>query len=312
MGKNLITGGLGFIGSELAKRLLEEGEEVVLFDVISKSKFIEGIEEKVNIVRGDLTNWSNVINAVKDHDINCIYHLGAYLANEAEANPQAAYAVNVTGTFNILEAARLFKVDCVVFPSTISTYGPGIPDIVNEDVVQNPNNMYGVTKVIGERLGEYYYHKFGVNFRCVRFPAIAGPERTTGLSSYTSVMILKPILGEIYKTYVDESVRCPFIYIKDAVNALVKLRKANEAKLKRRIYNIEVISCTAGELAEAVKRFLPEAKIEFHPDPVAVKILNDWAKDFDGSRALQDWGFQLEYNLEETIKDFIKEVRNKK
>ncbi|RKL64049.1 NAD-dependent epimerase/dehydratase family protein [Thermoanaerobacteraceae bacterium SP2] len=311
MGKNLITGGLGFLGSRVAKRLLDDGEEVVLFDIATKSRFIKDIEEdkRLKIVQGDMRNFAQVIEAVKDNDIDCIYHLGALLANEAEASPQTAYEVNVNGTYHVLEAARLFKVSCVIFPSTISTYGPGIPDVVNEDVVQYPNNMYGVTKVIGERLGEYYYHRYGVNFRCVRFPAIVGPERTTGLSSYTSVMILEPAMGRVYRTYVDESVRCPFIYKNDAVNALVSLRYADEACLKRRVYNIEVISCTAGEEAAAVKKYLPEAKIEFHPDKKAVEILNAWAKDVDGTRAFQEWGFRLQYGLEETIKSVIDEVR---
>lgn len=311
MTRNLITGGLGFLGTNVAKKLVKDDEEVILFDIdISRQDFIKDIKDKVNIIKGDLNNWWDVLDVVKNNNIDCIYHLGSYLANAAEANPQVAYTTNVNGVFNILEASRLFKVECVIFPSTIATYGPGVPNVVNEDIVQYPNDMYGVTKVIGERLGEYYHYKFGVNFRCVRFPAIVGPERTAGLSSYTSVMILESALGRSYQAYVDETTICPFIYKKDAVNALVSLRRSDEANLKRRVYNIEVISCTAREEADAIKKYLPKAQIEFHPDPKALKIINGWAKNFDGTRAYQDWGFHIQYDIDETIKCFINEIQS--
>lgn len=309
MVKNLITGGLGFLGGCLAKRLLEDGEEVVLFDIVSESTFIKDVENRVKIVRGDISNWSQVLDVVKNNDIDCIYHLVAMLSDAAEANPQAAYMVNINGTFHVLEAARLFNVGSVIFTSSIATYGPGVPSVVNEDVIQLPTSMYGITKVFGERLGEYYHHKFGVNFRSVRCPALIGPGRLTGISCYSSAMIQEPALGHTYRAFVDESVRFPFIYVKDAVHALASLRRADEVGLKRRVYNIGGFSPTAGEEADIVRKHLPQAQIEFHPDEAAMRILNDMPNEADGTRARQEWGFHLMYSLYDAIRDFISEVK---
>lgn len=310
MGNNLVTGGLGFIGSRVAKRLIEDGENVVLFDIVGSSKYIADLDEnRIKIVRGDLSNVIQVIETVKNNNIDCIYHLGALLSPGAVSSPQVAYTVNVNGTINILEAARLYNVECVMYPSTIATYGPGLPDIVNEDVVQYPREMYGATKTICERMGELYHYDYGVNFRSVRFPAIVGHERTSGLSAFTSFMIIEAAKGRPYSAYVDESTIVPFMYKDDAVNSLVSLRYANEANLKRRIYNPEAISCSAGELAAAIKKILPDAKIMFEPDADKVKMISAWAKGFDGTRARQEWDFSLQYNLESTIKSVIHAAR---
>jgi threonine 3-dehydrogenase len=309
VGKNLITGGLGFLGACLAKRLLEDGEKVILFDIVSKSKFIEGIRDKVEMVWGDISSWSQVLDVVKCNDVDCIYHMGAMLTDASEAHPQMAYAVNINGTFHILEAARLFNVGSVVFPSSIGTYGPGVPSVINEDVVQLPTSMYGVTKIAGERLGEYYHSKFGVNFRSVRFPALIGAGRLTGISRYPSLIIQEPALGHTYRAYVDESVRLPLLYVKDAAQALVSLKRADEVVLKRRVYNLGGFSPTAGEEADIVKKYLPQAQIEFCPDEAAVRIINDMPDEVDDTRARHEWGFHLKYSLDEAIQDMISEVK---
>lgn len=306
----LITGGLGFVGSNLARKLVEEDEEVVLFDVISGSKIIDDIKDKLKIVSGDLTNWAQVLDAVKKHKIDCIYHAGALLSATAEANPLAAYMVNANGTFHVLEAGRLFGVEKVIFMSTIATYGSGIPERVNDDVVQRPQTIYGVTKVFGERLGEYYHRKFGLNFRGVRFPAIIGPGRGGGgASAYSSPIIQEPAAGRPYQVYVDESARIPLLYIKDAVLSLITLEKADEAKLKRRVYNIEGFSPTALELANTVKSYLPEARITFRPDPDMVRIIRSWPRELDDTYAREDWGWKSQYDLDTAVKDFIQEFQ---
>jgi len=179
----LITGGMGFIGTYLARALLKDGEEVVLFDIVPSSPLIRDIKDKVKIVRGDLSSWAEVLEVVKTYKIDGIYHTGALLSASAEEKPITAYQVNAGGTFNILEAAKLFDIERVVYLSTIASYGLGIPDVVDEDTIQMPISMYGVTKVFSERLGEYYNRKFGVDFRGVRLPAVIGPGRGTGGAS---------------------------------------------------------------------------------------------------------------------------------
>jgi len=310
LAKNLITGGLGLIGTCLARRLLQDGEEVVLFDMQTTSKLIEDIRARVKIVQGDVANWAQVADAVSSNRVDSIYHLGALLTPACEASPQAAYAVNLNGTFHVLEAARLFNIGSLVFTSSIATYGATAPPVVNEDTAQRPTTMYGLTKIAAERLGDFYHRRYGVNFRCVRYPLVVGPGHTVGISRYARQMIQEPALGRPYQAYVDESVRLPLIYLKDAAWALVCLKRADEAGLKRRVYNLGGHYITAGEQADIVRKHLPQARIEFHPDEAALKVLSDMFRNMDDTRARQEWGFSLQYGVNEYVADFISEVQS--
>ncbi len=306
----LITGGLGFIGTNLARALLKRGEEVVLFDVATKSPLIEDLKNSVTIVQGDLASWAEVMEVVKRYKIDGIFHTGALLSASAEERPITAYRVNAGGTFHILESAKLFDVERVIYLSTIATYGLGIPDTVNEETLQMPISMYGVTKVFSERLGEYYHRKFGVDFRGVRFPSVIGPGRGPGgASAYSTLIIQNPALGRPYRCFVDEEARIPLLYIKDAVDSLIALYDADDKKLKRRGYNIGGFSPTARELADEVKRHLPQAIIEFQPIPEMAEVVHSWPKYMDESKAREEWGWQTKYFLKETVKDFIEEVQ---
>ncbi len=310
MGKNLITGGFGFIGYHLAKLLLDEGEEVVLFDVASESRLAQGIKDSVAVVRGDLSNWVHVLDAVKDNDISCIYHAGALLPPISEQSPAAAYAVNVTGTFNILEAARLLGVDSVIYPSTLATFGLDVPRIVPNDAAQRPPNMYGVTKVCSERLGEYYHTRFGVNFRAVRFTPIIGMGRfDRAQSAYNYLAIQESALGRPYTIYVDESTTIALLYVKDAVRGLVDLKRAEEAKLTRRVYNLYGFSITARQLVDSVRRYIPEAQIDFKPDQSMIRLVKNLPERLDDMLAREDWGWSPRYSLDQAVENFIGEVR---
>src|SRR4030042_2749347 len=211
----LITGGLGFICCYLAYALLQKGEDVVLFYVVSSSPLIKDIKDKVKIVQGDLASWAEVMEVVKKYKIDGIYHTGALLSASAEEKPITAYNVNAGGTFNILEAARLFNVKRVVYTSTIASYGLGL-HTVDEDTIQMPISTYGVTKVFSERLGEYYQRKFGVDFRAVRLPSIIGPGRGGGgASAYSTLMISEQALKRSYAVTFEDEVIVPILYIKD-------------------------------------------------------------------------------------------------
>ena len=301
---------MGFIGTYLARALLKQGEQVVLFDVLKDSPLIQDIKKKVKIVQGDLSSWAEVLEVVKQYKIDGIYHTGALLSASAEEKPFTAYHVNAGGTFNVLEAARLFNVERVVYLSTIASFGLNIPDMVNEDTIQMPISMYGVTKVFSERLGEYYCRKFGVDFRAVRLPSVIGPGRGPGgASAYSTLMISEPALKRPYTVFVEEDVRMVLLYIKDAVDCLIRIYEADNARLKRRVYCIAGFSSTAVEISEAVKRVLPDANIRFKPDQELTQIVRSWPKYVDESRAFEEWGWKTNYFLDETVKDFIKEVQ---
>jgi nucleoside-diphosphate-sugar epimerase len=287
------------------------GEEVVIFDVIDESKLLGDLKEKVKRVRGDIVHLPHILEAVKAYEIDTIYHAGALLPPVSEQNLSTAFAVNVQGTVNVLEVARLFSLPSVIFVSTIATYGPGLPPLVNEGMAQQPQNMYGSSKVCCERLGEQYHRKHGVNFRAVRFPPILGAgRRDSAPSAFSYLAIREPVLGRSYTIYVERKDSIPVLYIKDAVQCLIALKMADESRLKRRVYNIHGFSLSAGELTERVKNHIPQAQISFQPDPSMMDIIRGWPV-LDDSHARQEWDWSPEYHLEDSVKDFIDEMRGK-
>lgn len=308
--KILITGGTGFIGSHLARFLHQKREKIVLFDVNPRLSLVEDIKSEVNVVRGDLSCLSDVLSAVKNNKVEIIYHTGALVSATAEEYPITAFRTNLVGTFNVLEAAHLFDVKMVIFMSTIAAFGEGVSDPVPNEAAQRPTTIYGITKVAGERLGEYYHRRFKVNFRALRFPSIVGAGRGLGgASSYSSLMIEKPARGESYQVYVGQDSQIPILYVKDALRALICLQKADEAKLKRRVYNIGGISPTAKQIAESVKRYIKNARLEFSPDKKMQEIVDSWPKSLDETRAREEWGWIAKYSLDDMVEDFIKEIK---
>lgn len=306
----LITGGTGSLGSFLAKELIKQGyDDIILFDVKPNSKLVEDISEKVKIIIGDITLWTDLINIVTQYKINEIFHLAAILSSEAEQNPTKAFRINVEATINLLEIARIHKVKHVVFPSTIATYGPEIKEPVNEKQRQEPTNIYGVTKVACELWGLYYHRRYGLDFRAVRLSRLVNPGRSGGgAASFPSLMIQKAILGEQYDPEVEGDYKVPLIYIKDAVNALFLLFKAEE--VRTRIYNLSGISPTAKEILDMINKFFPNYSVRF-PQKKTVSHLRIPLR-YDDSKAREELGWLPKFNLEDMIKDFIEEIKTGK
>ena len=174
----LITGGTGFIGAEIARLLVHGGEEfVVLFDLNTSTQRLGSLAEKVEIIQGDLGNFSHVLDATRQAKPKTIYHFGGMLTLPSDADPQAAFNANAVGTFHVLEAARLYDVPQVVFSSSRQTYGLGIEDEtkITDLTLQRPQMFYGVCKLFGENMGLFYRRKYGLDFRGIRYPTIVGP-----------------------------------------------------------------------------------------------------------------------------------------
>ncbi len=308
----LITGGTGLIGSQLAKMLVNRGEKVVLFDIAPRYAAIEPIKDKVTVVRGDVANWSEVFNVVKGYKVKSIFHLGAMLSIPSDANPWAAYRVNANGIMHILEAARLFNVRKVVFTSTAAVYAGqsegSFP--INDSTIQKPGSMYGVTKLFGELLGRFYANKFGLDFRSVRLITVIGPgAKTKHMSQYMAWMIDYSLANKPFEVWVKEDVRGPFIYYKDAANALLMLHDAPSEKIKTRVYNLSGISLTAKEFADTVRKHIPSAQIIFKPDPEVEKLMGKGFGSIDESQAKKEWGWKLNYDIDEMIEDFKLEYK---
>ena len=309
----LITGGAGFIGSALAREFLARGEEVVVFDKVVDDAFLAG-EKKVTRIRGDITNWPEVMNAVKGRNVGCIFHLAAILSAVCEANPWAALSINALGTQYVLEAARLFGVKKMMFTSSMGSYAVTQDTVVTEETKQRPTLIYGVTKVFGELLGLYYNRKFGIDFRGIRFPQLIGPNvKTFGFGQYNPWLIEAAVKGEPFDVWAPEETVLPLLYIKDAVKSLIMLHDTDEGRLATRVYNVGQIMPppTAKEIVDIVKRYYPDARIGFKPDPNAAVGLATIPRIIRGDAAEKEWGWRPTYSIEETVRDFIEEYKKK-
>lgn len=302
----LITGGTGLIGSYLSRRLLSEGYDLLLFDINPNFKLISDIKDKIKVFQGDITSLSSIIEAIKSHEVTDIFHLAAIISVAAERNPLAALKINSLGTVNVLEAARIFDIDKLLFPSTSVVY----QNVENpiEGSPEEPNIIYGVTKVTCENWCRYYRRRYNLNIRGARFISIIGPGRKNGgASRFTSLMIEKAALDEPFEIYVDETLRVPILYIKDAVDALITLFKAK--KVNHTFYNIGGIQPSAGEIASKVKKVIPDANLTFNPDPSMIKVLDGWP-NLNSTRIKNELGWHIRYDLDRMVEDFITTIRN--
>jgi len=311
----LVTGGAGFIGREVVRLLLEKGEKRPL--VISRDPSparLADLADEVDVLRGDLGNFSHVLEAVKTARPKVIYHLGASLSVPSEADPAGAMQTNALGTFHVLEAARLFDVPQVVFASSVGTYGTGIREAtIHDGTIQRPQFFYGMTKVFGEHMGLFYRRKHGLDFRGLRYPSIIGPGvRSPGAVQYTSWVIESCAQGRPFTIWVEPETRVPVMYIKDAALATVRLAQATPQGITTVNYLVNGVTPTpsAGELADVVRSRIAGAQIEFKPDPSIQQLIQESLRPLDDRRARQEWGWQPRYDLQRLVDDFLRNLAN--
>jgi threonine 3-dehydrogenase len=309
----LITGGTGFIGSELVRFLLGRGEpDLVVFDVNPKTKGLGNAADRVQIVRGDLGDFSDVLDAVKDARPSAIYHLGGMLSVPSDADPSAALRANALGTFHVLEAARLFDVPQLLFASSLATYGLDIHEnFIGDDTLQRPQLFYGIVKVFCEHLGLFYRRKYGLDFRSVRYPGIVGPGvKTPAVAQYTSWAIEDCAKGKPFTIWVEPDVRVPVLYVKDAARAIVELKEAPAKAIRTVNYLLAGVTpvATAGELADIVRAKVPGAQIDFKPDVGIEEVLDRLLLPLDDTNARREWGWRPAYDQERIVDDFLMEL----
>ena len=335
----LITGGTGFIGSNVAMRLLERDYDtrVVLFDrnpdlsrLTGFGSRYDAVKDRVTFVQGDLTILPHVLALFDTHNPDSVFHLGALLSAGAEANPTMGFQTDLVGSWHVFEAARLYCQHAgtppirVMFPSTIASFGsfiaPGAT-VKNEDV-QMPTTMYGSAKVSVERLGEYYNRKGWIDFRAVRFPSVIGASRGPGgTTAYSTLMVQEPLRSppRQYIAYVDQDTRLDIIYISEALDAIIGLHDASSALLKpeRRVYNIAGTKVggqapTALDIKNAVLAVKPDANIDFQADPVLQATVRSFGI-LDDSVAQADWHWKsraARLDLATVVAEFKKEVND--
>ncbi len=311
MKKILVTGSVGQIGSELTMELRKRyGND----NIVAGGRKTKPSEELLNsgpfeVV--DCTNLEAINDIVKKYNIDTIYHLAALLSAVAENNPQLAWQVNVNALVNVLEVAR--EHNCAVFtPSSIGAFGPSTPsDNTPQVTIQRPTTMYGVTKVSGELLCDYYFKKFGLDTRGLRYPGIISYVTLPGggTTDYAVEIYYEAIKNKKYTSFIKEGTKMDMMYMPDAVDAAIDLMEANPDKLiNRNAFNVTAMSFAPEDIAAEVKKIIPEFTMDYDVDPLRQGIADSWPDHMDDSAAREEWGWNPKYDLAAMSRDMIEKL----
>jgi nucleoside-diphosphate-sugar epimerase len=311
----LVTGGSGYIGRWLAREFVSQGVDVVAVDRVAPDPSQQlQLPARVEFISGDVGDRDALVKAATSRKFSAIVHLAGIVTMGCERDPDLGMRVNFGGTHNALEAARLARIPRFVFASTISIYGPNVPQPITENVPIEPMSWYGQSKIMAEHLGLYYQRRYGVDFRAARLAAIVGPFRVAASGSatmYTSLIIERAALGQPYEIDVDEGAATPICYARDAARALATLALADSAP--SRIYNIGTCRASALELAEIAKRLAPGAQLSFKPDPLLAPIARiswPWNLSIEAAERELDW--KPAYSLETMAEDLMASARGQR
>jgi len=309
----LVTGSLGQIGSELVVALRERygGENVVSSDIRSPAG---EHEQNGPFVHLDCTSQEQLHRVVTRYDIDTVFHLAALLSAVAEQKPTMAWDINMGGLYKALQVAREYK--CAVFvPSSIGAFGPSTPpDLTPQDTIQRPTSMYGVTKVAGELLCDYYHQRFGVDTRGVRYPGIISHVTPPGggTTDYAVEIFYEAIRHKRYSCFLKEDTRLDMMYMPDAIKAAMDVMEAAPAVLEHRnAFNVTAMNFTPEELAAEIRKYVPEFTMTYEVDPVRQAIADSWPNSLDDSAARQEWGWAPTYDLAAMTKDMLEQLERK-
>ncbi len=305
MRKILVTGAQGQIGSELVPALRQRhgAEAVVATFHRKRPESDEGLVEHL-----DSTDARQLGDLLDRHGIGTIYHLAAMLSATGEADPQAAWDVNMGSLYAVLEAARAR--DCALFfPSSIGAFGPGTPlDDTPQDTLQRPNTIYGVSKVSGELLCDYYAHRFGLDARGLRYPGLISYVTPPGggTTDYAVEIFYHALRDGRYTCFLAADTRLDMMYMPDATRAAIALMEADPATLTHRnAFNVTAMNVTPAELADAIRIHIPNFTIAYDVDPVRQAIAESWPNSMDDSEARAQWGWAPQYDLAGMVADML-------
>ncbi len=308
----LVIGSTGQIGSELTRELRKQygGSHVVAGYIIGAEPTGELKESGPSAV-ADVTNGELIAKVVKDHHIDTIYNLAALLSVVAESKPRLAWKIGIDGLWNILEVAR--ENHCAVFtPSSIGSFGPATPhDMTPQDTIQRPKTIYGVSKVTTELLSDYYFHKYGVDTRAVRFPGVISYVTPPGggTTDYAVDIYYNAVRGDRFVCPIKAGTKMDMIYMPDALKAAIMLMEANPDKLiHRNAFNIASMSFDPEEIYAAIKERKPEFEMVYDVDPLKQSIAESWPNRMDDSCARAEWGWNPTYDLESMTKDMLEKL----
>ena len=311
MKKILVTGACGQIGSELTMALRERYGNENVVATGHRTKPSEKLRRSGPFEFIDVTKRETVEEVVDKYDIDTIYHLAAVLSAVGEKKPQLAWEVNINGLHNVLEVARERRMTRVFCPSSIAVFGPGTPrDNTPQETVLRPTTMYGVTKVAGELLCNYYFHRFGLDVRGARFPGIISSETLPGggTTDYAVEIFYEAIKHKRYTCFLREDTVLPMMYMPDCIKASIELMEADLSKLKHHAdFNVAAMSFSPAELVAEIQKHIPEFVCEYKPD-FRQAIADSWPRTIDDSAAREEWGWEPSYDLAAMTKDMLEKL----
>ncbi|TXT57949.1 MAG: hypothetical protein BAJATHORv1_10659 [Candidatus Thorarchaeota archaeon] len=306
MTRILVTGSYGQIGTELIEELRARygGENVI---ATGRKKPPEILRKDGPYYRLDVLDNDHLHNMLVDYDIDIIIHNASVLSAVGEKNPQLAYRTNVEGAYNVLEAARILKMDQVMIPSSIAAFGPSTPkENTPNDVIMRPTTAYGVSKVFIELWGEYYVERYGVDFRSLRYPGIISSETLPGggTTDYAVEIFYEALKNKEYTCFLAEDAMLPMMYMPDCIKSTIDLIEAKEDNLEHRSFNVTAMSFTPADIAAEIKKHIPDFEIHYEPD-FRQKIAESWPRSLDDSAAREEWGWNPDYDLAAMTKDML-------
>ncbi|MEQ9168556.1 MAG: NAD-dependent epimerase/dehydratase family protein [Fulvivirga sp.] len=307
MNKVLVIGALGQLGSELtlALRELHGKENVIASDLKQpEGKIAEGPFELLNAMdRGRL------YEIAEKHSITQVYHLAAILSAKGESDPKLAWQLNMESLIHVLDLAKDKKLDKVYWPSSIAVFGPSTPrENTPQTTVMDPNTVYGISKLAGERWCEYYHQKYGVDVRSLRYPGLIGYKAKPGggTTDYAVDIFYKALEEGKYECFLSKDTYLPMMYMDDAVKATIDLMESDSDKIKvRSSYNVSAISFSPAEIADQIKAQIADFEITYNPD-FRQKIADSWPDSIDDSQARSDWGWKPSFDLKKMSEDILK------
>ncbi|XP_044044450.1 L-threonine 3-dehydrogenase, mitochondrial-like isoform X2 [Siniperca chuatsi] len=306
--KVLITGGLGQLGVGLAKLLRRFGKNNVILSDIKKPPY--DVYHNGPFIFSDILDYKNLREIVVNNNISWLVHYSAVLSAIGENNVALAKEVNITGLHNILDIATEHGLRVFV-PSTIGAFGPSSPrDPTPELCVQRPRTIYGVSKVHAELMGEYYHHRYGLDFRCLRYPGIisADSQPGGGTTDYAVQIFHAAVKTGHFECNLRCDTRLPMMYIDDCLRATLEFLEAQADTLLSRTYNINAMSFTPHDLTQEIQKVLPDLKVTYNVDPVRQAIADGWPMALEDSAARRDWGWKHEYELPELVQSMLTHI----
>lgn len=314
MKKIMITGALGQIGTELVVkcRMLYGNDNVLATDIKQPEADSAIVDGPFEIL--DVTDKARMFELVETFKPDTMMHMAALLSGVAEKNPLFAWDLNMGGLMNTLETAREHNLQFFT-PSSIGAFGPSTPKVNTPQVtIQRPTSMYGVNKVAGELLCQYYFDKFGVDTRSVRFPGLVShiKEPGGGTTDYAVDIYFKAVREGRYTSFIEKDTYMDMMYMEDAIDAIIQLMEADGVKLiNRNAYNLSAMSIEPEMVKEAIQEFYPEFQLEYDVDPIRQSIANSWPNSIDVSCARAEWGFNPQYDLTKMTQTMLKAIEDK-